>query len=88
MNKVCSCVFPRPTDEDGDSGGGGGGGKKGKKKKAKKKTSKTSVASGKKDSMTDGGTSGDWTWRDQVEMVKWTDTMIEVSGMCLCYDFP
>ncbi len=68
----------RPTDEED-------GGKKGKKKKAKKKTSKAS----KKDSVTSGGggTGGeDWTWRDHVEVVKWTDTMIEVLTLATMFN--
>ena len=35
------------------------------KKKAKKKKS--------------GASDGDWTWKDRVDMVKWTDRMITVS---------
>ena len=36
------------------------------KKKAKKKKS--------------GASDGDWTWKDRVDMVKWTDRMITVSS--------
>ena len=35
------------------------------KKKAKKKKS--------------GASDGDWTWKDRIDMVKWTDRMITVS---------
>ena len=49
----------------------------GKKQKKKKKNSTASSAAGGA-----GGASGsrqnDWTWKDQVDMVKWTDRMINV----------
>ena len=52
------------------SEGGGQGGKKGKKnKKDKKGGGGTDVA----------GNEGDWRWKNQLDMVKWTDRMINVS---------
>ena len=58
--------------EGASSSEGGGGGKKGKKNK---KDKKGGVGS-------DGGNSeGDWRWKNQLDMVKWTDRMINVSLM-------
>ena len=42
-------------------------------KAAKKKASTASAAS-------HATSNGDWTWKDQVDMVKWTESMINVSG--------
>lgn len=47
--------------------------KKGKKQK-KKKLSNSSKS---------GMSEADWTWKDQVDMVKWTDKMIQVIK-CVC----
>ena len=51
------------------SEGGGQGGKKGKKNKKDKKGG----------GGPDGNTEGDWRWKNQLDMVKWTDRMINVS---------
>ena len=51
------------------SEGGCQGGKKGKKNKKDKKGG----------GGPDGNTEGDWRWKNQLDMVKWTDRMINVS---------
>ncbi len=51
--------------ENGVPPGGGGDGSLKKKSKAKKKKS--------------GASDADWTWKDSVDIVKWTDRMINVS---------
>ena len=56
------------------SEGGGQGGKKGKKNKKDKKGG----------GGPDGNTEGDWRWKNQLDMVKWTDRMINVS-IIICY---
>ena len=55
------------------SEGGGQGGKKGKKNKKDKK------GGGGQDGP--GSNEGDWRWKNQLDMVKWTDRMINVGSM-------
>ena len=55
---------------EGASSSEGGGGKKGKKNKKDKK------AGGGPDGA--GSNEGDWLWKNQLDMVKWTDRMINV----------
>ena len=55
------------------SEGGGQGGKKGKKNKKDKK------GGGGQDGP--GSNEGDWRWKNQLDMVKWTDRMINVGLM-------
>ena len=57
---------------EGASSSEGGGGKKGKKNKKDKKGGVGSDA---------GNSEGDWRWKNQLDMVKWTDRMINVSIM-------
>ena len=55
---------------EGASSSEGGGGKKGKKNKKDKK------GGGGPDGA--GSNEGDWLWKNQLDMVKWTDRMINV----------
>ena len=56
--------------EGASSSEGGGGGKKGKKNKKDKKGGVGSDV---------GNSEGDWRWKNQLDMVKWTDRMINNS---------
>ena len=56
---------------EGASSSEGGGGKKGKKNKKDKKG-----GGGGPDGA--GSNEGDWLWKNQLDMVKWTDRMINV----------
>ena len=56
------------------SEGGGQGGKKGKKNKKDKRGGVGNDGVGNNE--------GDWRWKNQLDMVKWTDRMINVSNHC------
>ena len=55
---------------EGASSSEGGGGKKGKKNKKDKKGGAGPDGAGSNE--------GDWLWKNQLDMVKWTDRMINV----------